>query len=148
MRVSRKLSPIILDETQILGFIKYCQERGDVLALYLYGSYGTPYQTALSDVDLAVLPMPKVRWDIQRELEISSDLAEIGRNDDINTVNLRQVPVTLQFKVIETGRLLFCRDQELLADFIAGVILRHADFSIDLAAFYRDYDAALREEFL
>lgn len=54
MRVPRKLSPIILDETQILGFSKYCQEQGDVLALYLYGSYGAPYQTTLSDVDLAM----------------------------------------------------------------------------------------------
>jgi len=148
MRVSRKLSPISLDETQILGLVKYCQAQSDVLALYLYGSYGTPYQTALSDVDLAVLPLPGVRWDIQRELEISSGLAGLGGNEDINSVNLRQVPVTLQFKVLETGRLLFCRDQELLADFIAEVILRHADFSIDLAAFYRDYDAAVREEFL
>ncbi|OIQ11871.1 hypothetical protein MOOTH_12640 [Moorella thermoacetica] len=31
----------------------------DVLALFLFGSYGMKWQTVLSDVDLAVLPMPE-----------------------------------------------------------------------------------------
>lgn len=138
---------ITLSETQWREMVNYCAGQGDILALYLYGSYGTPYQTPLSDVDLAVLPMPGVKWDIRRELEIHSDLAGIGRNDDINLINLHHVPSTLQFRVLGTGRLLHCRNEILLADFVERVILRHADFSLDLASFYRSYDAALREEF-
>lgn len=148
MRLSRDIFQIHLSQEQLEEMVRYCKEQPDILALYLYGSYGTPYQTPLSDVDLAVLPVPGAHWDLDRELEVHSRLSNIGRSDDINVVNLRAVPVTLQFRVLETGRALYVRDQEALADFTASAIVRHADFAPDLASFYRDWDAALREEFL
>lgn len=148
MRLSRDLSQIRLHADQLGEMARYCEAQPDILALYLYGSYGTPYQTPLSDVDLAVLSVPGARWDLHRELEIQAELGRIGGNDDINVVNLRTVPVTLQFRVLQTGKALYVRDPALVADFAAAVILRHADFAPDLAAFYRDWDHALREEFL
>jgi predicted nucleotidyltransferase len=42
----------------------------DVLALFLYGSYGTPEQTPLSDVDLALVSRPSQTPAIERELEV------------------------------------------------------------------------------
>ncbi|NPV70843.1 MAG: hypothetical protein HPY55_09400 [Firmicutes bacterium] len=36
---------------------------------------------------------------MHRELEVHAELAGIGRNDDVNVVNLRVVPVNLQDKV-------------------------------------------------
>ncbi len=148
MRLSRVLSPISLSEDQFREIVRYCDGEEDILALYLYGSYGTPYQTPLSDVDLAVLPMPGSPWSMRRELEVHAEIASIGRSDDINVVNLRTVPVTLQIRVLDTGKTLYVRDPGLLADFVAAVIVRHADFTPDLAAFYRDWDSAIREEFL
>jgi len=88
-----------------------------VLAFYLYGSYGTEYQTILSDVDFAVLPFSKKELDIDRELELLSELQLIGRSDDINMVNLLKVPVTLQMRVLESGRLLFCEDRRVFGGF-------------------------------
>lgn len=148
MRLSRHISQIKLQDEQFEEMVRYCQAQPDILALYLYGSYGTPYQTPLSDVDLAVLPVPGTRWDLYRELDVHSELGRIGQNDDITVVNLRAVPVTLQFRVLETGKVLYARDPELVANFAAEVVLRHADFAPDLAALYRDWDYALREEFL
>lgn len=148
MRLSRDISQIHLSHDQLEEMVRYCEAQADILALYLYGSYGTAYQTPLSDVDLAVLPISGAPWDLDRELEVHSKLNQIGRNDDINVVNLRVVPVTLQMRVLETGRVLYVRNQEALADFTASTIARYADFAPDLAAFYRDWDCALREEFL
>ena len=148
MRLSRDISMIKLSEEQLRQMTRYCEHERDILALYLYGSYGTSHQTRLSDVDLAVLPMPGARWDIHRELEIHAELARIGGSEDINLVNLRTVPVTLQLRVLETGRVLYRRDREMVADFVEAVIVRHADFLPDLQAFHADYDLGLREEFL
>ncbi|KKM09334.1 hypothetical protein SY88_19405 [Clostridiales bacterium PH28_bin88] len=147
-RLSRRLSLIRLNEEQLCRMADYCRQRGDVLALYIYGSYGTPEQTPLSDLDLAVLPMPGGNWDLDILLEVMGELVGIGRNDDINVINLKKVPVTLQFRVLETGRALFIRDPVLLAEFMETVVRRHADFAPDLQAIYRDFDQAIRSEFL
>jgi len=40
------------------ALVRYLESRSDVLAAYLYGSYGTAHQSALSDVDMAVLFYP------------------------------------------------------------------------------------------
>jgi predicted nucleotidyltransferase len=139
---------IRLSRKQIDTMASYMEKQEDVLAFYLYGSYGTEYQTILSDVDFAVLPFSKKELDIDRELELLSELQLIGRSDDINMVNLLKVPVTLQMRVLESGRLLFCRIDVFLADFKELVIRRYCDFEPDPSTFYRDYDAGLREEFL
>lgn len=148
VRISVPTSPIVVKEEQLGEMARHCETERDILALYLYGSYGTPYQTALSDVDLAVLPMPGAKWDWRRELEVQDSLSGMGGSDDINVVNLRAVPVTLQFRVLETGRILYVRDPTSLADFVEEVIIRHADIAPDLEVFRREYDLALREEFL
>jgi len=59
---------------------RYCRGEGDILALYLYGSLGTPYQTPLSDVDFAVLPVNGPKWDVHRELHVSAELTSATGN--------------------------------------------------------------------
>jgi hypothetical protein len=51
-------------------------------------------------------------------------------------------------RVLDEGRLLFCRNDIHLTDFIEYVIQRYCDFLPHLEEFYRDYDAGLKEEFL
>jgi len=144
MRISRDRSMLRVSEDQFARVAWYCQSQADILALYLYGSYGTPEQTPLSDLDLAVLP--ELARDRRRLLEVHADLAGI-LGDDVNLVDLGTVPVNLQFRIVATGRPLYVRDPGRVADFVAGVILRHADFAPDLASIYRDWDEAVREEY-
>ncbi|WP_258358695.1 type VII toxin-antitoxin system MntA family adenylyltransferase antitoxin [Moorella sulfitireducens] len=148
VRLSRKLEKITLSPKQLKNMADFAGRQEDILALFLYGSYGTEWQTALSDVDLGVLPMPETSWDYRRELELLAEFCQIGRSDDINLVNLRRVPVTLQMRVLETGRLLYVKEEILLADFKERVIRHYCDFEPDLKNLYRDFDAGLREEFL
>jgi predicted nucleotidyltransferase len=148
MRVSRIPELIVITQQQWQEMARYCEGEADILGLYLYGSLGTAYQTPLSDVDLAVLPVAGPSWTWDRQVDVSIELSGIARSDDVNLINLRSVPVILQMRVLETGRPRYIRDRVALADFVAGVIIRHADFSPDLEAFYRDWDTAIREEYL
>ncbi len=132
----------------IYAVISYIEKQEDIAAFYLCGSYQTEYQTVFSDVDFAVLPFSKGSMDYVKEFEILSELQLICENEDINLVNLLKVPLTLQMRILESGRLLYCRDEIRLADFKEYVIKRYCDFEPDLRAIYRDYDAGLREEYL
>jgi predicted nucleotidyltransferase len=147
VRLNKNLEIIKLSRRQIDEMINYLKKQKDVLAFYLYGSYGTEHQTPLSDVDFAVLPISK-DFCLYREMETLSELQFIAGNDDINLINLLKVPITLQIRVLETGKLLYCKDDNLLSDFKELVIRYYCDFEPDLRVFYRDYDAGLREEFL
>lgn len=148
VRISRKLNIIKLSDQQINDMILYIKRQKDIDSFYIYGSYGSSHQTLFSDVDFAVLPSSQKKLDFQRDLEILTELQHIGRSDDINLVDLLQVPITLQMRILETGRLLYCESQIYLADFTESVIRRYSDFEPDLRAFYLDYDAGLREELL
>lgn len=147
-RFTHKPEKIKLLEEQFRKMVEFVKQQDYILAFYLYGSYGTKMQTPLSDVDLAILPMPEIRLDLQKELELSCQFEEIGDNEDINLINLARVPVTLQMNVVEGGKLLYCRDRILLTNFLEQVIRRYCDFETDLKSLYRDFDIGLREEFL
>ncbi len=145
-RISKYPDIIQLTTNQIDNIINEVKEYQDIIALYLYGSYGTELQSPLSDVDLAILPASEIKF--SDELALTAKIQEIGKSDDINTVNLLKVPITLQMEVISTGELLYCRDQIKLADFKEYVIRRYCDFEPDLKQFNIDYDIGLRKEFL
>ena len=115
-----------------------------VLAAYLYGSYGTEYQTPLSDVDLAVLLKRDVALPLQEELLLASELAGIAQEDDLNLLILNKAPITIQFRVISTGRPIFVRDKIAVADFVEWVLKIYGDYSIDLREFARDQEAYLK----
>lgn len=147
-RITRKPEKIILSAEQFSEMIELVKQEDYILAFYLYGSYDTEVQTPLSDLDLAILPMPGISLDFRKELQLSCLFEEIGGNEDINLINLAKVPVTLQMNVLESGKLLYCRDRILLADFLEQVIRKYCDFEPDLKSLYRDFDIGLREEFL
>jgi len=141
------LKMIRIDQDQLNAMVDYLKNRGDILAFYIYGSYGSKYQTIFSDVDLAVLPTPGVTFNFKSELSAAAELSLIGKTDDINLINLNKVPVTLQMEVLETGKLLYCADELLLSDFIESVMLRYCDFEPDLRSFYQDYDYGLKRDY-
>lgn len=126
--------------------VELLPQRPEILAAYLYGSYGTELQTPLSDVDLAFVCRSHQRLDLDHELELrASILAALGE-DRVSITFLRQSGPMFQFEVLETARRLYCADEGALADFIAEVLSRHADYRIDHERFLREYDQARREE--
>lgn len=125
----------------------YLERLDGLVAAWIYGSYGTPYQTPLSDLDLALLYRPERVPDFRRELTIYGQICEILREDDVSVTVLNRSPVIFQFRVLETGRQLVRKDPEALADFVESVLTRHADYIVAHARFVQDYDQAFAERY-
>ncbi|MDO3378364.1 type VII toxin-antitoxin system MntA family adenylyltransferase antitoxin [Geoalkalibacter halelectricus] len=71
-----------------------------LLAVYRFGSFGTPGERKESDIDLAFLaeaPVPNItRWNLAQELA-----STVGRNVDL--VDLRQATTVMRMQVVAQG---------------------------------------------
>lgn len=123
-------------KVEIESLVSYGEKQEYILAIYLFGSFGTEYERALSDIDIAILYDTYVT--LEEELSIECDICKIFSRDDIDIVNLNKVPVDLQFEIISTGELIYCEDKLLVADFIENVINFYQDYSYTLKSIYRD----------
>ncbi len=134
-------------EPRLAALVEYLKARDDVLAAYLYGSYGTAAQTALSDVDIALLFFRDRLPDRRRLLSAEADISGICREDDVNVLSLNEADVMLQARVLETGRPLLEKDPDAVADFREHVFRIYGDFEPFYRAFCQQHDQALREAY-
>lgn len=132
-------------ETKIQRLKSYAEKNENIVAVYIFGSYGTKHQHFSSDMDFAVLFKESVT--LFEELEIESDISQIFERDDIDLVNLNKAAIDISHQVLYTGDLLFCRDEILLADFKEKVFNIYGDYGIVLKKFYDDYLEGMREEY-
>ena len=123
------------------------REVPGLVAAYLYGSYGTPDQTPLSDVDLAVVYRAGEVPDFEQHLRLIGRVTGTLGEDDVSVTVLNRASVLFQRRVLREGRRLLVTDAVAHADFVESVIDRASDFDIDHRAFLREYDAALREDY-
>ncbi|MGB9868179.1 MAG: type VII toxin-antitoxin system MntA family adenylyltransferase antitoxin [Bacillota bacterium] len=144
MRTARHLQKVNI-EPRIGALIDYLESQDDILAAYLYGSYGTTYQTALSDIDIALLFYSGSRPDLRRLLSLEADISSICYEDDVNVLVLNDADVMLQHRVLETGRPLVEKEPTAVSDFREYVFKVYGDFEPFYRAFCRDYDQTLRE---
>jgi predicted nucleotidyltransferase len=97
---------------------------------FLMGSFGTPRFNDQSDLDLAVYFSNKVDWNWRAKL--SSQLMDIvGR--DVDLVDLRDTDPIFARQVLETGRLLFCKDSGLLVSWKATQMSKYIDLKMGRA---------------
>lgn len=143
LRLTGRAEKINIDPC-IPRLVEYLKGQDDVVAAMLYGSYGTSHQTALSDVDLALLFRQDARPSAERVLSLEASIVGICREDDINVLSLNDADVMLQFRVLDTATLIFNGDPGALCDFREHVLKIHADFAPFYREFIREYDAALR----
>ena len=124
-------------EKEINELILYLSKNSNVIAFFIFGSFGTQYQNQNSDIDFAILYDKDVT--LKEELMLEVKISEIFKRDDIDVVNLNKAPINLQHRVIYTGDLLYCRDKIKLADFKERVFKFYGDYGITLKFFYEDY---------
>ena len=117
------------------------------MAGYVFGSYGTPAQTPLSDVDLALVFRPHALPGFRGEIELIGRVTALLREEDVSITVLNRAPVLFQHRVLATGRLLVCTDPRALAEFLEEVLKRHGDYIVDHVRFTREFDRALRERY-
>ena len=87
-------------------------------AIYLFGTHGTADEWPNSDVDIAVLLPPLQARDIPPlalspcHLELSEALGK-----EVDLLNARQVSTVFQKEIVASGRLLYCADENAVAEF-------------------------------
>ncbi len=126
----------------------YLSRQDDIVALYLFGSFGTEFQNNFSDLDLGVIYYPGKLPDLKRELSIEADLALLLGIERIDLVNLNRAPTQLRFKAVAKGILLFEADANTLAGFLEDTYRKYGDYQVDLETYYREYRKALCEGYL
>ncbi|MDD2511224.1 MAG: nucleotidyltransferase domain-containing protein [Syntrophomonas sp.] len=145
VRLSANLEKINIED-KLPDLKKFLASREEILAAYLYGSYGSEYQTNLSDVDIAILVSGSVRADLAYQLDLAAHIADLLEEEDLDILILNTASIVMQFEVLSTGKLLFERNHELLCDFLERVLKEYGDFQIDLKQFYHEYDETLRKK--
>jgi predicted nucleotidyltransferase len=88
--------------------------RPDVVAVYLFGSFGTPQARPDSDIDLAILathPLAAAEcW------KLAQELAVLARKD-VDLLDLLSVSTVMRFQVVGRGRRVFCVNDGACATF-------------------------------
>jgi predicted nucleotidyltransferase len=82
---------------------------GDIVSLYLFGSYAEGKQTPVSDIDLAVLldrDFPQSRY-FAKKLDLLAMITSLLKTDEVDLVILNQAPPVLSYRILSKGRLLF-----------------------------------------
>jgi|GEM_PF-341518 len=93
----------------ISGLIQKIKIDGDIIAVYLFGSYAEGKQVSGSDVDLAVLldvDFPSTRY-FEKKLELLSILTSLLKTDEVDLVILNQAPPFLSYRILSRGRLIY-----------------------------------------
>ena len=118
----------------------------DALAIYRFGSWGTPCQRADSDLDIAVL-LPHdtaVKADGMDWVTLNGELAYVSRTDRVDLVNLRMASTDMQADILHTGDVLFCQDDDIRVEFEALILTMHQALNTRRAALYQDLMARAR----
>lgn len=103
-------------QTEIVELVvrEIVKEYPNLLAIYLFGSFGSQFETEESDLDLALLldkPTDPVKlWNLAQRLA-----KKIRR--DVDLIDLKRASTVFQFEIITNGELIFCTNQELCDKF-------------------------------
>ena len=87
----------------------------DLVAIYLFGSFNTAYETTESDADIAVLS--KKRFDMNKRLALMDVCARALHKDKIDLIDLLSVSTVLKFQIVMNGRRIYCANSFLSDSF-------------------------------
>ncbi|MBN1684817.1 MAG: nucleotidyltransferase domain-containing protein [Gammaproteobacteria bacterium] len=111
-------------EKALVSLIKKSYPK--VEAIYLFGSFGTKFETPASDIDLAIL-LPSATNTVAL-WEKSQKIASKMRRD-VDLIDLKQVSTVFQYQIINTGKRLYCPDTAKCDFFENNVFSEYLDFN-------------------
>lgn len=102
------------------------RRRGVVLA-YLFGSHAAGEAGPTSDIDIAVLLERGEKGLYSSFRELMLEVRQALGTERFDLVLLDNAPPALQFEIISRGKLIYCRDEQVLNAFEMAVIRRYQD---------------------
>ena len=113
-KIEHEIYPLLADLKKTLSIDK------DIVFGYIFGSYGIEKPNALSDVDIAIF-LASIGDTFEKKMELIEKITSVLKTDEIDLVILNEAPLSLQFHVLKTGRLLFSKNDESRLNFITQV---------------------------
>lgn len=93
---------------------KIHQAIPEIIAIVIFGSYGTQYEKNSSDLDIAILAEKKISkiflWKLAQEIAIKI-------NRDVDLIDLRQASTVFKFHILTSGQLIDCANVKSFAFF-------------------------------
>lgn len=125
---------------------KYFSTRNEIGFAYLFGSEAKNEAGKLSDIDIAVYLNERLseyeRFDIR--LELIGEVGSLLKTNRIDLLILNDVPLSLSFRIVRGGRIIYCRDELKRIRFEARIMSiyfdrkyyydRHTELSIEATA--------------
>jgi len=97
-------------------------------AFWLFGSYARGDETPLSDLDFAYLPASSSSSLLSSsDVTLYRELSGFLETDEITLVDLSEAPPALAFRVLQEGKLIFCRDPGRVAEFVEELLGKHPE---------------------
>ena len=124
-----------------------CQHHPEIAAVFLFGSYGTSYQTQFSDIDLGVLFFPDSVPDLKGEMRLTGLFCKAAGRDDLDVVVLNKAPLPLRYRIVVEGQLICEQDYVYTSDFLAATYTLFLDYNIDYRRFMDEYRQSLKEAY-
>lgn len=116
--------------SSIKRIVDYFKGRGEVNAVYMFGSAVSGRQNIESDIDIAVLideaKLKKKSYDALRNRYYSDSPSLSLRPLDI--VILNTAPPFLKHRIIKTGKVIFDRNKKRRVRFTADAVLEYLDY--------------------
>lgn len=82
------------------------------ISVYVFGSFGTEYETSASDLDLAVLFPGEEKisnldlWDVSQKIASAIDR-------DVQLVELQSASTVFRFEILTSGKRIYCKNQKI-----------------------------------
>ncbi|MGH7770740.1 MAG: type VII toxin-antitoxin system MntA family adenylyltransferase antitoxin [Candidatus Binatia bacterium] len=92
------------------GVLTQAEQDAELLAVLLFGSAARQQETPTSDLDVCLVLLPQ-KYD---NLALSRKRLEYMKHFDLDVHIFQQLPLYIRQRVVKEGRVLFCRDEELL----------------------------------
>jgi len=124
----------------------YFEKNNKILTVFLFGSYGTGYETKLSDIDIAILYKDDII--LMEDMKIAAEIELILNEGDVDLLNLNKASIIIKHKVISTGEIIFTRNSLQTANFIENTLKIYFDYGLTFKKYRDDYRMALKEEYL
>lgn len=112
--------------------------KNEVVLAYLHGSYATGTATPLSDLDIAVLLSPTTPTSRYYKilLALTYELSQLVPGIEVDVHFLNYAPSEFRYNVITHGRVLYCEDDQIRAEFETATLDEYLDFKYSLDIYY------------
>lgn len=118
---------ITIERSEKIAVIKFALQKqfeDDLTAIYLFGSWGTEFETKESDIDIAILLATKVS---QKEVwEFGQDLA-VKMKQNVDLLELKNASTVMRMQIVSEGKRIYCgnrRASEQYEDYVFSSYVR------------------------